>query len=397
MKHELKILALCTRKDIIVQIENELENLEIKYRLVDLYEIDDINETLSQEEMDIVAIDMTMTECSYMDLLQNIKENYPHLVRILIAEEWSKELVVQTTDLVHLIIEKRFLSETLIDTIIRAQQMRSLLKNDYLTKLINSFDELPIMQNVYIELLHLLKSPNVPLKKISDIISQEFSLTAKILQVSNMSIFTHIGRINNIQQAVVFLGTNVIRAIILYLQVFNFENQNSEELKMIRQLERHCIKVAEFARKCAVYYQCANEIQDNTFTSSLLHDIGKLIIVTKTDKWEDIERYALENNKSIVESEKAILGTTHAEIGAYLLNLWGFPQDVVNAIAFHHYPSNSKQNSLSPLSFVHISESFITGEQLDDENKILQLLDIDYLEKLGIAGDIPVLTRLFND
>ncbi len=397
MKHELKILALCTRKDIIVQIENELENLEINYRLVDLYELDDINETLSQEDMDIVAIDMTMTECSYMDLLQNIKENYPHLVRILIAEEWSKELVVQTNDLVHLIIEKRFLSETLIDTIIRAQQMRGLLKNDYLTKLINSFDELPIMQNVYIELLHLLKSPNVPLKKISDIISQEFSLTAKILQVSNMSIFTHIGRINNIQQAVVFLGTNVIRAIILYLQVFNFENQNSEELKMIRQLERHCIKVAEFAKKCAVYYQCANDIQDNTFTSSLLHDIGKLIIVTKTDKWEDIERYALENNKSIVESEKAILGTTHAEIGAYLLNLWGFPQDVVNAIAFHHYPSNSKQNNLSPLTFVHISESFITGEQLDDENKILQLLDIDYLEKLGIAGDIPVLTRLFND
>jgi len=397
MKHELKILALCTRKDIIVQIENELENLEIKYRLVDLYEIDDINETLSQEEMDIVAIDMTMTECSYMDLLQNIKENYPHLVRILIAEEWSKELVVQTNDLVHLIIEKRFLSETLIDTIIRAQQMRGLLKNDYLTKLINSFDELPIMQNVYIELLHLLKSPNVPLKKISDIISQEFSLTAKILQVSNMSIFTHIGRINNIQQAVVFLGTNVIRAIILYLQVFNFENQNSEELKMIRQLERHCIKVAEFAKKCAVYYQCANDIQDNTFTSSLLHDIGKLIIVTKTDKWEDIERYALENNKSIVESEKAILGTTHAEIGAYLLNLWGFPQDVVNAIAFHHYPSNSKQNNLSPLTFVHISESFITGEQLDNEDKILQLLDTDYMEKIGIAGDIPVLTRLFND
>ncbi len=397
MKSELKILALCTRKDIIVQIENQLKNLEIEYRLIDLYEVEDMNETLSQEEMDIVAIDMTMTDYSYMELLQNIKENYPHLVRILIAEEWSKDLVVQTNDLVHLIIEKKFLTETLIDTIIRAKQMRSLLKNDYLTRIINSFDELPIMQNVYVELLHMLKSPNIPLKKIADIISREFSLTAKILQVSNMSVFTHIGRINNIQQAVVFLGTNVIRAIILYLQVFNFENQNSEEIKQIKLLERHCIKVAEFAKKCAVYYQCANDIQDHTFTSALLHDIGKLIILTKTDKWEDINRYALENNKSINEAERAILGTSHAEIGAYLLNLWGFPVDVVNAVAFHHFPTNSKQNHLSPLSLVHISETFITGEQLEQEEKINELLDKEYLEKLGLAGDIPVLFRLFYE
>lgn len=384
MKKQLKILALCTRKDIIVKIERELSNLELSYHLLELYDCNEIHETLRNTELDIIAIDMNLPDCEYLSVLKMIKEDYPHLVRILIAEEWSKELVVMTNDLVHLIIEKKFLSEMLVNTIIRAEQMRELLKNDKLTQLINSFDELPIMQNVYIELLHLLQTPDVPLKKIGDLISKEYSLTAKVLQVANMSIFAHLGRINNPQQAVVFLGTNVIRAVILYLQVFSFDTNNPKEFKFINQLESHCLQVSELARKISSKNQSNNEINDDTFTAALLHDIGKLIIITKTNKLNEILEYSEKNRCEIWKAELEILGTTHAEIGAYLLSLWGFPSSVVNGVAYHHQASKSKSKEICPLTFVHIAESLIHQNKLVDESVFYEKIDSAYINSLGL-------------
>ncbi|HPY96946.1 MAG TPA: response regulator [Candidatus Cloacimonadota bacterium] len=396
MKKALNILAFGCLKEITNQIATQLNTLEINYNFIDICNYDEIDDILIQKDLDIIIINKDVESISYLDFLHKIKESYPYLVRILVADEWSKELIIKTNNLVHLIIEKSFMSETLVDTIIRAIQLQKLLENKNLSRLINSFDELPIMQNTYIELLHLLKSPDVPLKKIADLIAKDYSLTARTLQVSNMSIFTHIGRINNVQNAVVFLGTNVLKAIVLYLQVFNFESENLQAVKTIKALESHSTKVAEFAKTCAQYYKCSNEIQDHTFTASLLHDIGKFIVVTKTNKWDNITCYAAENGLSINQAEKDILGTTHAEIGAYLLNLWGFPTSVVNAVAYHHNPSKAKNNTLGPLTFVHLSEAFISGDSLDHEDNIYHYLDLEYLNNVNIDGDLPVLLRLFN-
>lgn len=397
MKKHLKILALCTRKDIIVKIERELSNLELAYQLIELYQCDEIHETLKNTELDIIAIDMNIPDCDYMSILKMLKEDYPHLVRILIAEEWSKELVVMTNDLVHLIIEKKYLSEMLVNTIIRAEQMRELLKNDKLTQLINSFDELPIMQNVYIELLHMLQTPDVPLKKIGDLISKEYSLTAKILQVANMSIFTHLGRINNPQQAVVFLGTNVIRAVILYLQVFSFDTKNPKQFKFINQLESHCLHVSELARKISTIYHSNTELQDDTFTTALLHDIGKLIIITKTNKLEEIIEYSEKNHCDLWKAELEILGTSHAEIGAYLLSLWGFPSSVINGVAYHHQASKSKNNEFSPLTFVHIAESLIHQNRIVEESIFMEKIDTHYINLLGLEDQINDLYAQVNE
>ena len=397
MKNVIKILLMCARLEITTEIECYLKGLEIRYQLYKALDTDQLKEILSKESIDLIVLDIGLHKIGFLEILTFIKESYPHLVRILIAEEWSKELVIKTNDLVHQIIEKSLLKDTLVDTIIRAKQMRILLKNNNLVKLINSFDELPIMQSIYIDLLHSLGSPEVHLKRISDIIEKDYALTAKVLQVSNMSVFSHIGRINSVQQAVIFLGTNVIKAIIYYLQVFSFENHDLKEHKFIKQLESHSNKVAEFAKTCAKYYKCSQETQDHTYTAALLHDIGKLIIVTKSNQWEDIVAYANDNNTSINNAEKTILGTTHAEIGAYLLSLWGFPIKVVNAVAYHHQPSTIKQNEISPLTCVHISESLINGESLDSQTNIYEYLDANYLEKLGIAGDLPILLSLFNE
>lgn len=393
MKNQIKILTLCTRKDIVVKIENELNKHQLNFIIEEVFKKEDINTVLEQKVFDIVVVDMAIKEADYLSILRELKENYPQMARILIAEEWSKELVVLTNDLVHLILEKRNLTEMLVETIIKANQMRILLKNDGLSQLINSFDELPIMQNVYIELLHLLQSPNVSLKRVGDLIATEFSLTAKILQVSNMSVFAHLGRITTPNQAVIFLGVNVIRAIILYLEVFNFESKNSRHYRFIKQLESHCLKTAEIAKKTAKLMNITSEVQDNSFTAGLLHDIGKLIIITKTDKWNDILEYAHKNNCPIWQAEIHYLGTSHAEIGAYLLSLWGFPSTVVNAVAYHHLPDNSEISFVSPLTFVHIAESFCKGSELFDETSALSNLNDLYLTKLGIKDTMPDLYK----
>jgi len=392
----MNIIVISSRKEISQKIDNELKKHEIIYYLFEVFKKEDIEEALKQSSFDLAVVDIAIKEADYLQILRDLKENYPHIARILISDDWSKELVVLTNDLVHLIIEKRNISEVFLDTILKANQMKKLLKNENLQKLINSFDELPIMQNIYIELLHLLQSPNVSLKKVGDLIATEFSLTAKILQVANMSVFAHLGRITTANQAVIFLGANVIRAIILYLEVFNFESKNSRHYRFIKQLESHCLKSAELAKKAARLTNVSSEIQENSFTAGLLHDIGKLIIITKTGKWNDILDYAKENNCPIWQAEIKILGTSHAEIGAYLLSLWGFPSQVVHATAYHHLPDLSDSEGFQPLSFVHLAESFTEGSSILNQESAFANLNDAYITKLGISENLPDLYQDLN-
>lgn len=386
MKNPLNILMVCNRKDLVFNMQEELKKIHLLTSVIECYHPDRMNQILENNQIDIVAIDMALTEVNHLEVLKQLKYEHPHLVRLLIAEEWNKELVVLTNDLVHLILEKKNLSNMMVDTIIRAEQMRNILKNDSLRKIIHSFDELPIMQSYYIELLHLLQTPDISLKKVGDLIATDISLSAKVLQVSNMSIFAHIGRINTPQQAVVFLGMNVIRAIVLYLQVFNFDVASASRYRTIKQLESHCLKVAETARNCSKFFNMNQESHDDSFTAGLLHDIGKLILLTKTDYWDDLIKFSHEKQCTLWLAEEELLGTTHAEIGAYLLNLWGFPTKVVDAVLYHHYPHRMKKNELSAVTFTHLAETFISSDNTETVEDYIQHVDQEYLNEMNIQS-----------
>ena len=130
--------------------------------------------------------------------------------------------------------------------------------------------------------------------------------------------------------------------------------------------------------------------------AGLLHDIGKLVLVSAApEKYEKAMKFAEENGVDGRDAEQKIFGTTHSEVGTYLLWLWGLPDSVVEAVAYHHAPGNCPAQRLGPLTAVHaanvlahengVPKAAVPGPEPDTAR-----LDMEYLGRLGLAGRVPV-------
>jgi HD-like signal output (HDOD) protein len=120
--------------------------------------------------------------------------------------------------------------------------------------------------------------------------------------------------------------------------------------------------------------------------AGLLHDLGQLVLATNLP---DLYRTALveaqAHGTTVWAAERALLGTTHAEVGAYLLGLWGLPDPIVEALAFHHCPSACPDQRLSPLTAVHIANALVHTEDSTEAGGSSAALDSAYVAQLGLT------------
>ena len=120
----------------------------------------------------------------------------------------------------------------------------------------------------------------------------------------------------------------------------------------------------------------------------MLHDIGKLVLwARRPDVYAGAAQDARGSGRPLYEVEVERLGVSHAEIGAYLLGLWGLPYPIVEAVANHHDPSRVKeQGSFGALGAAHVGE-FLSGHAGDDGAG--SRIDEAYLRGLGVLNELP--------
>ena len=119
-----------------------------------------------------------------------------------------------------------------------------------------------------------------------------------------------------------------------------------------------------------------------------LHDIGILTLGTKlTDEYNSILNKARNENIPLWEAENEILGSTHAEIGAYLLGVWGFADNIVDAIARHHAPIPYPQDPKSLVTIVHFADALAHKLKKSNQDIIQAKLDENYLKELNLFED----------
>jgi len=98
----------------------------------------------------------------------------------------------------------------------------------------------------------------------------------------------------------------------------------------------------------------------NAFTAGLLHDIGKLVMaVCIPDQFKEVRKICKTSGRATHEVEAELLGVTHAEVGAYLLSLWGLPHSIVEAVAFHHNPSAALENTFDLPTAVSLANALV--------------------------------------
>ncbi len=351
---------------------------------------------LEKYKFDVVISDMQMSEMDGTELLRKTQDLYPDMVRIILAGYEQTSMVMKSLRYAHQYLAKPSDTETLKQTIRRTCSLRDLLTRDSLRSKMSQLSTIPSLPGLYSELMDEINSEEPSIKRIGQIVEKDVGMTVKILQIVNSAFFGLQRHISNATEAAMFLGVDTISSLTLSLGIFaQFEKERSNR-EMLGEFRRHSEAVGALAK--FISSKEKPETANDAFTAGLVHDIGELILAFNLPKEFALSReLAKAENISTLEAEKEIFDATHAEIGAYLLGLWGIPWTVVEAVAYHHNPSEYKMFSFAPLTSVHVADVFDNSKGSDSETLQLQNCDIQYLAKLDLLEKIPIWHQKFTE
>jgi len=212
----------------------------------------------------------------------------------------------------------------------------------------------PTLPDVFGKIIPLMESPSAGAQDISNIISSDQALSAKILRVVNSAFYGFPGRISNISHALIILGFDVVKGLILSTAVFDMMKTGG-----LHGLWKHSLGCAAAARVIARKTNSPNP--DEISTSALLHDIGKVVIrIELPDESALINQLVAEKEISTYDAEQEILGFNHADVGGWLCHEWHLPARLAEPITHHHNPHLSK-SALVPTATVNFADSLTRG------------------------------------
>lgn len=217
---------------------------------------------------------------------------------------------------------------------------------EVLTK-IEKVENLPTIPTILRKILAIIEDPNVSLQKITDFVSSDPTLTARILKMVNSPVYGFPGRISSVSHAMVILGLNAVKGLLLGVSVFELMQ------KYMTGLWEHSLATAIFSRILAT--KKGIDAPEEVSVAGLLHDIGKVIfmIAFKEDYLKVLDQVKTDE-KYLFEAERAYFGLTHAEVGGIISKRWNFPLKLIEPIMYHHRPQLSEKYQ-KETSIVHIA------------------------------------------
>lgn len=218
----------------------------------------------------------------------------------------------------------------------------------------STLKEFPSMPGAASELLSIIDDPKVAASQIEDILRYDPGLTANILKLSNSAYFGLSNEVGSVRRAVVLLGLNRVTQIVMTSCVNALMAVNVDGYDLPPgELWRHSIAVSVAAE--LLVKELKIQAPEETFTAALLHDVGKIALsdVLK-DNFEAINTISSEGIPFLF-AENEVLGTNHAEIGAQILKTWSLPENIVNAVRWHHDPDSAEESQIL-IDIVHIAD-----------------------------------------
>jgi len=349
-------------------------------------------ELLAQTAFDVIISDMRMPGMDGAQLLHEVRQRYPQMVRLILSGHSDYEMILRAVGQSHQYLAKPCDIETLLATIARTCALRELLAHEDLRRLVTAMQMLPSPPPLYAEVIEVAQSPDGSLDKIGEIIQRDIGMTAKILQLVNSAFFGLQRPMSNPVQAVRLLGLETVQALILSRQIFGIFDPSKPPGLSLDTLWNHSVSVGAYARSLAQEERCTREVVEHAFTAGLLHDVGKLVLaVHYPELYKQTLTLIQTENITDWQAEQTVFNATHAEVGAYLLGLWGLPDGIVEALAYHHNPCRRRaHHAFTPLTAVHIAHALTHQMDAVDAGRQAEFMDLDYLAQIGLDDRLAV-------
>jgi HD-like signal output (HDOD) protein len=350
---------------------------------------------MAQSPFDIVVADMRMPVMNGAELLYEVMQRYPLTARIVLSGHSDNELIFKAMGATHQYLAKPCDSVALQAVLRRTIGSLEILHNPELKTLIGQMTALPSLPILYNEIMAKLPQPNIQPHDITGIISKDIGMTAKILQLVNSAFFGMPYRITDLNAAVSFLGLNVVTSLFLSVDIFSeFKEMKIKGFSM-DNLWKHSLDTATLANKISNLENKNNTIANDAFVAGILHDSGRIILAANfPEQYSKAIALARQEHCEISVAEKMVFKHTHSEVGGYMMNLWGLPLQIVEAISYHHNPSLIAGQTFCALTAVHVANSLEDSAFDIGENIAPSPLDCNYLKSINLVDRLPAWRNL---
>lgn len=344
-------------------------------------------ELMTQAPFDVVISDMRMPGMNGAELLAEVLKRFPKTVRLILSGHADRELVLKCVGSTHQYLSKPCEPEELKAAITRAGNLDQTLLDQSLRRLVSRMDRLPSIPSLYVQIVDKLRDPDMGVEEIAEIVAQDMGMTAQILKLVNSAFFGLGRQISSPAEAVSYLGMDTIKALVLSLHAFSQFTATKLGAFSIDALWAHSQQTAGLAKEIARIEDADRKLMDEAFVAGLLHDTGKLVLASNFPvEYDHVLQSARDGSLALLAAEEHSFGANHAEVGGYLLGLWGLPVPVVEAIALHHQPAECSHLAFSPLTAVHVASGLLNLQQAQGELSVAGELDLNYLGKIGREG-----------
>lgn len=337
---------------------------------------------VEERAFDVVVTDMRMPGMDGATLLGIVRERRPQTFRVVLSAQMSRDAQLRALPVTHRFHHKPCMPAELEETIEQALQLSQQLDDEAIAAVVGGLQRLPAAPRLYAEITRMMVDHRVGLNQIARTVDQDPAMAARLLHVANSAFFGIRRQIRTSIEALNWLGVDLTRKLVLSSELaVTFGTGPARRLT--DEVQAHATLTARIASRLVPPAK-ARVVS----SAALLHEVGRLVIAHGAPDLALRIEAECTRGQELCAAERTVLGVTHAEVGAYLLNLWGLPLDIVEAVARHHAPGrSSRPGELTPAGAIYVaSELAITARQRSpyaaDPRKLR--LDSSWLRAMGM-------------
>lgn len=308
--------------------------------------------------IDAIVADMRMPDMDGAELLAIVRDDFPHVIRVMLSGQSDPEGIRRAALVAHQYFSKPCDPSELLTALTRSCRLREQISNTQLRDAISRSASLPFVKETHRNLLNELNSGDASIDRIAKLVAADIGLSTKLLQLVNSSFFGRSFHIEGVQQAASMLGLSVLKPTILSFALLEESSTPETQLFSLEEFTRHSLRVGSLSRTIAKDLRMPKQVIDDAHVAGVLHGVGKLVLAVELGtEYDAILQVAETESISLPEAENKALGTTHAELGAMLLGLWGLPDPIVDSVLYHHSPQTLGDQGAHPLVALHIANA----------------------------------------
>ncbi|MBI3593110.1 MAG: HDOD domain-containing protein [Nitrospirae bacterium] len=256
--------------------------------------------------------------------------------------------------------------------------------NDSLRLFVQKIAKLPTLPAIAHEILDLVNDDLTSIDKLEHIIEQDPAISAKILSFASSAFFGYADPNTTVSSAIQKIGFNNVRNIVIGISLMTiFDDSRHDNALDYHKIFRHSLAVGMIAKFMSENLNIKKP--DEIFLSGILHDLGLLLMNRHFSDIRIKVKNEVKQGMPILDAEKAALGFTHADMGAWLADRWNLSETIWETILYHHTPSLAEKNP-EQVAIVHLSDAIACRNSFCmTEHKASYPVDISSLGILNIS------------